>query len=280
MTDILLDALIDSLMIFPFVFLIYVLMEVIESAKNKDKIEKALSGKFSPIVAGVGGVIPECGFSVMCAKLYDNGLIKIGTLISAFIATSDEGLVVLISSGTAPLTILKLLLFKILYAIIIGEVLNIVLRSFNYKHVCSENNDCLECGEHHDKKIDRFLWHPLFHTFKTFLFVLVLNLAFGIIFYFVGEDNILAFIESSVNYQPLVCSLIGIIPNCGSSILLSEAFVGKVISFSGLLAGLSSNAGLGLALLFKKGKSLKNAFLVMAILYLSGVILGYLSLIL
>lgn len=281
MKEIVSDALFDSLKIFPFLLLIYVLMELIESAKSKVKIEKVLSGAAAPAVAGLLGAIPECGFSVVCAKLYDKGLIKLGTLIAAFISISDEGLIVLISSGASAKNVLLLLGVKILYAIAVGEAINFVLKFTGDKnaHVCPEDGDCIECGEHLEKFWDKFLFHPLLHAVKTFAFVLVFNLAFGTIIYLIGEDNVLSFMKKSVGLQPLFAGIVGLIPNCASSIIITQAFTRGAITFSALVAGLSANAGVGYLILLKNARKAKRNAVVLGLQFLLAVILGYILLI-
>ena len=278
MWEVLKDAVLDGLKILPFIMLIYVLMELIENARKKEKIEKALSGAGAPLVAGLLGAVPECGFAVMCAKLYDKGLIKIGTLIAAFISISDEGVVILFSRGEA-VTALIVMAVKIVYAVAVGEIINLLFAKNDVIHVCPEKDECIECGERHEKGVDKYFWHPLFHTVKTFLYVLIINLAFGTAFYFIGEDNVIAFMSKSVALQPIFSAVIGIIPNCASSIMLAEGYIGGVIGFSGLAAGLSANAGIALTILFKNRKNVKKVALIIAILFALSVLLGYITLI-
>ena len=275
MEEAILDALIDSLKIFPFIFIIYAFMEAIESANNKNKIEKALASDFAPVIASFTGVIPECGFSVMCAKLYENGLIRVGTLIAAFLATSDEGVIVLLSSGTSIFVILKLLALKILFAALIGEILNIVLYKFGVSHTCAKKDECLECGERHESVIDKFLFHPFYHAAKTFIYLLMINVILSLVIYFVGEDNLFLGANSFFT-EPLLSGLVGLIPNCASSIVLASAFTKGILGFSGLIAGLSVNAGMGILILMKNRRWKENIAIVV-MLYVFGVVLGYIS---
>ena len=277
MWEVLLDALLDGLKILPFIFLIYLLMEAIENARKKEKIEKALSGAGAPLVAGLLGAVPECGFAVMCAKLYDKGLIKIGTLIAAFISISDEGVIILLSDGkiSAALIVMGV---KILYAIAVGEVINLLFSKNDEVHVCPEKDRCIECGKHNEKPIDKYLLHPAFHTAKTFLYVLIINIAFGTAFYFIGEDKILSFMDRSEGLEPVFSGLIGIIPNCASSIFLAEAYIGGMIGLSGLMAGLSANAGIAVTILLRNRKKIKKTLLIILLLYLLSVALGYITL--
>ena len=276
MWDVLLDAFLDSIKIFPFILLIYILMETIEHAGHKENIERILGGPFAPAVAGFLGAVPECGFAVMCAKLYDKGLIKTGTLIAAFLSISDEGLIILITEGASATDILLLLGVKILYAIAVGEALNLLFVKKDAAHICPEKDDCIECGAHHEKNFDKFFLHPLTHTVKTFIYVLVINFALGTVIYLVTEESITAFMDKSVLLQPLIASLIGLIPNCGSSIILAKAFTGNILSFAGLIAGLSANSGIGILILLKSKTNYRKAFMIMGLQYILAVILGYL----
>lgn len=275
MWEVLLDAALDSLKIFPFILLIYILMEVIENAGSKENIERILRGPFAPCVAGALGAVPECGFAVMCAKLYDKGLIKIGTLIAAFLSISDEGVIILLTSGAKAVDVILLIAIKIVYAITVGEIINLLLAKRDAAHICPEKDDCIECGEHHEKKFDKYFLHPLYHALTTFVYVLAINIALGTAIYLLGEDRITAFMDKSVPMQPLIASLIGLIPNCGSSIILAQAFNGGVLGFAGLIAGLSANSGIGILILLKSKKNYKKAFLIIGLQYVLAVALGY-----
>ena len=278
MWDVIVDALLDGLKVMPFLFLIYVLMEVIENARDKEKIEHALSGKGAPIMAALLGTIPECGFAVATAKLYDKKLIRTGTLIAAFLAVSDEGLIVLVSSGVKITSILLFVGIKVVYAIIVGEILNRLLARRDEAHICPEKDDCIECGEHHAKFWDKYIFHPLFHTVKTWIFIVILNIIFGTIIHFIGEDNLNAFLNKNIYFQPLFASIIGLIPNCASSIVIAQAYVSGAITFSALLAGLSANAGLGIIILLRSKENVKKSVFILLTMFILALILGYATL--
>ena len=271
------DAVKDALVIFPFLFFVYVLMEMIEAAGNKEKIERALAGGGAPLFAALTGVIPECGFSVACAKLFDGGLITVGTLVAAFIATSDEGIVILLSAPNGVGYALLLMAIKILYAAFIGVLLNILLKNFGKKHVCPVKDDCVECGERHEKFFDKFVAHPFYHAAKTFIYVLIVNVALNLVLHFIGEENVFSFIDKNFAVEPVFTALFGLIPNCASSIFLAKGFTYGIISFSGLIAGLSANSGVGMLILLKKGKNIKQNALIMLITYAAGVLIGYIT---
>ena len=277
MLDVLFDSVKDALVVFPFLFLVYILMETIESAGNKEKLERALSGKYAPLFAAATGVIPECGFSVMCAKLFDGKFIAFGTLIAAFAATSDEGIIILLSESGSLKYAGLLLVLKIVYAAFIGVLLNVLFKDFFNKHICPVKDDCVECGERHEGFFDKFVAHPFYHAAKTFFYVLIINIALNSAFYFLGEERVFSFISSKKIFEPLFTALFGLIPNCASSIFLARAFTYDVISFSGLIAGLTANSGVGMLILFKNGKKPVRNVLVVLTTYIVGVIIGYIT---
>ena len=277
MAEILQDATKDALLIFPFIFIIYMLMEIWEEARNKEKIEKALSGSCAPVVAAFTGIIPECGFSVMCAKLYDTGFITTGTLIAAFVSTNDEGLIVLLSGGAGAYPVLLLLAFKIIFAVFLGLLLNVIMPLNKTRR--SNRGCCLECGQRHGGFFDTFVMHPFYHSAKTFVYIFAVNIFFGVILYFIGEDALNRFISGSAALQPVIAPIIGLIPNCASSILLASAYLKGAIGFQGLLAGLVANAGLGLAVVAKNSENRKKTLFIILILYLAGVFSGYCAMI-
>ena len=277
MIDVIVDSIIDSVKIFPFVFIIYVLMEIIEDAKNKEKIEKALKTDYAPVFSALTGLVPECGFSVMCAKLYDNGMIKIGTLIAAFIASSDEGLIILFSNGTNLSVILTVVLYKLIFAVFFGLIFNVLLKNFGTKHICPEYGDCLECGERHEKFWDRFVVHPFNHAAKTFIYFIVINVFLGSVIYLIGEEKISLFLDNSKLLQPLLAVIIGLIPNCASSIFIAQSFTEGIICLPALICGLSVNAGMGLLVLFNKKRKIKDNVIIILLMVITSLIAGYVA---
>ena len=213
----------------------------------------------------------------MCAKLFDGGLIAVGTLISAFASTSDEGVIILLSEGFVA-TAGMLVGIKIVFAAFMGLVVNVIFKKASNKHVCPIKDDCVECGEHHGDFVDKFILHPFFHAAKTFIYVLVINVALNLVLGFIGEEKVISAMSSSAGVEPLYTALFGLIPNCASSIFLSRGFIKGVISFSGLIAGLTANSGVGMLILLRKGKNIKKNLLILAIMYFTGAIIGYITL--
>lgn len=280
--EILLDALKDSALVFPFLLLTYVLIEFIQRKSNFVKNGNFLTGKLAPLYGGALGLFPQCGFSVMSAKLYESNLIKAGTLLAVFIATSDEAFALLLTSGNF-IALLTLLVLKFVIAIIVGFSVNAFIKksiSIKYKGVTSIKHEeyCRQCGisNKNATKIEAYLWYPLLHALKTFLFVFTINLAFGIIIFYIGEENILSFMQTNLLLQPIFTALVGFIPNCASSILITQLFIKNGITFGSMFAGLSCNAGIGIAIMLKNKKNIKTNLLIVAILFVVSILSGYL----
>lgn len=297
MLDIISDCLSDSLKMLPLIFLTYVIIELIERKADFAKNGRFLTGKAAPVLGSLAGAFPQCGISVMSAKLYERGIIGIGTLLSVFIATSDEAFSILISSPQR-LALIPLLLIKIVIAVIVGEVANLIFHKkitpedekFDHEEICThchdhgtededEHDDDHRETRSHAKKLwaKRYLLIPLIHSLQTFAYVLAVTLVFGILFAdngLIGADKLSAFLDSSKYFAPFITSLIGLIPNCASSAVITSAYVRGAISFGAMTAGLISNAGVGLAILFKNTRKTKRNLLIMLTLYLIGSICG------
>ena len=297
MLDIISDCLSDSLKMLPLIFLTYVIIELIERKADFAKNGRFLTGKAAPVLGSLAGAFPQCGISVMSAKLYERGIIGVGTLLSVFIATSDEAFSILISSPQR-LALIPLLLIKIVIAVIVGEVANLIFHKkitpedekFDHEEICTHCHDhgTEDEDEHEDdhretrshaKKLwaKRYLLIPLIHSLQTFAYVLAVTLVFGILFADNGlivADKLSAFLDSSKYFAPFITSLIGLIPNCASSAVITSAYVRGAISFGAMTAGLISNAGVGLAILFKNTRKTKRNLLIMLTLYLIGSICG------
>ncbi|MBO7377302.1 MAG: arsenic efflux protein [Clostridia bacterium] len=273
--EVLLDALLDTLKVFPFILAAFILIAAIERQIKADKIEKALGGKLAPLIGSATGVVPICGFSAMAAKFYREGVIAVGTLVAIFIAASDEGVIVLLTGGKWR-EFLILTAVKIAIAVAVGYVANGIFRGERNSHAHGDGAEFSHChhGGEGESNLHAYLIHPLLHCLKTTAFVLAVNVALGMVIYFVGEENFSNFMAGTGYFQPFVSALVGLIPNCAPSVVIAETFVKGNLSFGGLLAGLTANAGVGLALIFgEKDKILKNLAIVFT-LYFVGVMAG------
>ncbi len=255
----------------PFLFLAYLLMEYIEH-KASTKMENTVAkiGKFGPFVGTGLGLIPQCGFSASCSNLYATGLITEGTLIAVFIATSDEAIPLLLSKPEVTGDIWKFILVKIIFGIVIGFMVDLMLKLLKIKKQPVEL--CKDCGCEEEGGIFK---PALKHTLKTALFIFIVSLVLGVVMEFVGED-ILHRVLLTDNYaQPFIAGLLGLIPNCSVSVAMIELYSEGVLSFGATCAGLCSGAGIGLAVLFKTNKSFKENMRIVGILYATSALIGF-----
>lgn len=281
MWDIILDALIDTLKVFPFLLVIYIMIEFLEQRTSFTRNYKILQGKLAPLIGSATGIIPQCGFSVMAAKLYDRGLIRTGTLLAVLLATSDEALIILLSSATAkPVSaayIMPLIVIKLLIGIGVGYLVNFLYTAEKLQEAGAEEIHAYSCGREHDGKSDIkvFLVNPLLHSLLIAFYLLIVNLIFGFIIAAVGEETITSSLMIGGAYwQPFITALIGLIPNCASSVVITQTFIDGGILFGSCISGLCANAGLGLVVLFRNTKKIKRNIVFTLTLYLISAVAG------
>lgn len=276
MWNVVLDALLDTLKVFPFLLVIYILIEFIEHRTSFTRNHKILSGKLAPLIGSATGIIPQCGFSVMAAKLYDKGLIRTGTLLAVFLATSDEALIILISSGSSAAAVMPLIVIKLLVGVGVGYFVNFILSNETLQSPENEEIHAYSCGREHEGKSDLKVYfiEPLLHTLKITFYLLIVNLVIGFIINAVGEEKIAGSLIGGAYWQPFITAAIGLIPNCASSVILTGAYVNCGITFGSCVAGLCCNAGLGLVVIFKNTKKIKRNILLAVSLYLISAAVG------
>ena len=275
--DIILDALKDSALVFAFVFLIHVLLSFFEHKLTNFMVKHKKTG---PLFGSLFGLIPQCGTSVMGAELYIKKYITIGTLAAIFLSCSDEAFIAILTSGKPDKILMVLPLIGLKFAI--GFIVGFLFDVIDNKQKVEDTDDVVEepeCHKHHthNSPVHKHLVHPLIHSLEIFAYVLVINLTLGFIIGFVGQDNFSNFIRMNKYLSPLFASIIGLIPNCASSLLLAELFVEGNLSFGSLLAGLLVNAGLGMMVLLKNKKSAKNLILILVVCFLTAVASGYIT---
>lgn len=275
MKEVIIDALIDTLKIVPFLFVAFLIMEFIEhkfNKKGKEKIKKA--GKLGPLFGSLLGAVPQCGFSAMATNLYATRIISVGTLIAIYLSTSDEMLPILISEGASAGVIFKFLIIKIIIGMVCGFVIDFILRK---KH----KNDNYEiedfCEKEHCHCSHGIITSSLKHTINITIFILIVNLILNAGMHYFGEEKISEIFLKDSLFAPFISSLIGLIPNCGASVILTELYLGGAISFASCLAGLLTGSGVALALLFKVNKNKKENVKIVVILYLIGVLSGVIA---
>lgn len=272
MKDIIIDALIDSLKLLPFLFVVYLIMEILEHKSNShtEKIIKK-SGKFGPIIGSVLGIFPQCGFSVMASNLYIVRVISLGTLISIYLSTSDEMLPILLSSNVEVSTILKFLLVKLVIGMLFGLLIDLFV---NRKKQKISNEITKICEHEHCHCDENIWWSATKHTFTIFIFVLAINLGMDILINLIGEDKISSFLINRSILGPIVSGVIGFIPNCASSVIITELYLNNALTCGSAISGLLCASGLGVLVLFKMNKNYKENILIVFILYTISVLVG------
>jgi len=274
------DTLADGLKMLPFLFAAYLLIEYVEH-RHSASMERVLAGggKTGFLAGAFLGLVPQCGFSAMAADLYASNVITVGTLISVFVATSDEAIPVLISEPKLWPVILKLLIIKLIAASLCGFLIDNVFRKFlpasihgGYQGKIEE----IDCHEH--KEEEGILQAALRHTLHIFFFILIFTFLLNIIMTAAGTENLSRFLNASGVLQVFAAGLVGMIPNCAASVLITQMFAAGQLGFPGLLAGLCTGAGIGPLVLLRTCRNKKQAVLVLILLYGTGVLIGLLDL--
>ena len=298
-----LHALKHTAVLLPFIFLIYALIELIENKADLKKVTK-FGGKLGPLVGSATGLIPQCGFSVMAAKLFEQKYIPVGTLLAIFMATSDEAFIIMLSSGEGAAWLLPLLLSKIVIGVAVGYAADGILRLFGKKQTCMQmpktvngNPDTTHeifiqryledrdvevncsCGRKHegDSAWKNYLWYPFLHMVKVGAFILLVNFVLEAVIHGVGGEAVFAdFMQKNRFLQPFITCGVGLIPNCASSVVITETFLGGGITFGSCVAGLCVNAGMGFVVLFRNTRQWKRNLLLIGACYLISVVIGLL----
>lgn len=269
---------IDTLKLLPFLFLTYIFMEYLEhrAGNNAERVLKH-SGQFGALIGSALGIVPQCGFSSAAAGLYSARVISLGTLIAVFLSTSDEMVPIFISHGASANMLLKALLVKFIVALVAGLFVDIIINIVNKKRgitpavqideICKRDN----CHCHND-----ILKSALVHTGKVTLFIFVFTLILNFLVDFVGESNIALLVLNKPVIANILAALVGAIPNCASSIIISELFIDGIISSGAMISGLLINSGVALAILFRTNKPRKNSWLILGMLFAISIAVGIL----
>lgn len=264
--DVLFDTGIDALKLLPFLFLAYLAMECLEhwtGGRMQEIVRK--SGKAGPAIGGLLGIFPQCGFSAAAANLYAGRIITMGTLIAVFLSTSDEMLPIMISENVAPSMIGKILLIKVIFAFAAGFLVDLLFRrkvEMRIGHLC-ERHHC-----HCEKGIWRSALH---HTWKIFLYIVVISLILNFAIALIGEETLAALVQGKPALSLFLSALVGMIPNCASSVILTQLYLGGVLSAGALMAGLLSGSGVGFLVLLKVNDDRRENLRIFVLLYAIGV---------
>lgn len=267
----------ESINLIPFLFIIFVFIEISENYFS-EKIENlSLSSRiWGPFIGSCLASLPQCGFSIIVTILYIKKFVSLGTLIAVYISTSDEAIPILLANPDMFSSILPLIFTKITIGVTAGYLID-----FIFKPQLKTADSNLEVEEHgcchHEihSKISKLLIHPLKHTLNIFLFILLINCILSVAIEY-AENAMTILFNTNAFLQVIVSSLIGLIPNCAASVLVVMLYLKSIIGFGSMIAGLSTNAGLGLLVLFKNNENLKDSFKIVGILVLISIISGLL----
>ncbi len=335
MGDVLLDALLDTLKVLPFLLVMNFLIELIEYKSKGLKADKILKGGLAPLLGTAVGIVPQCGFSVVATELYSKRKIALGSLLAVYLATSDEALPIMLSSYAGLIKLLPVLIIKVCFALVVGysvfgaeKIISRRKKSISSgedgspgaveEHTDGEESGINECAHEHTsnahgeiaesddacahahihgchnhaleesltlpenatrKQKAAFVWnvflkHPIIHTLTVIAYILVVNVVFGIVIYYVGEKRIADFIGSTGYLQPILSALVGVIPNCASSVVITELYIVGGLNLGGTVAGLCMSAGIGYAVLIKQNRPVKDSVVVILLMYVLSVALG------
>lgn len=270
--DAIADSLIDSIKLLPFLFLTYLAMEYLEHKAGR-KMQEAIrrAGRGGPVIGSILGAFPQCGFSTAASNLYAGRIITVGTLLAIFLSTSDEMLPIMISENVEAAVILKILAVKVIVGMTAGFLFDFILndrkKEMQIEHLCEQHHCHCEEG----------IWKSaLHHTLEIFLYIMIISLALNLFIAWIGEDVLADLVLNRPVLGELAAALVGMIPNCASSVAITQLYLNGVLSAGALTAGLLSGSGVGLLVLFRVNDDQRENFKILVLLYVAGVAGGLL----
>ncbi len=274
---VLIHTLVDSVKMLPFLYIAYLLIEAIEHHHGR-KIERALAngGHWGFVPGALLGCIPQCGFSAMASNFYSSRVITLGTLLAVFLSTSDEAIPMLMAVPEQWPQMVMLIVVKVAVGLLAGFLLDFVCRKWvpvSLRGGYTGSAEEVDCHEEHEAQSS--IWRAaLMHTLNIFVFIVLFSFLISLIVHGVGEDAVASFLRGMGPLQPIFAALIGLVPNCAASVLLTQLYLAGSISFSSVVAGLCSGAGVGLAVLYRTNPSLKQNLFITGLLWAMGACAG------
>ena len=270
---VLMHAVTDTLRLVPFLFLTYLVMEYLEHKTQKttqEMIRKA--GKLGPLIGGIAGVFPQCGFSAAASSFYAGGVIAVGTLMAVFLSTSDEMLPILISEKQPLGLILNILSAKILIGAAAGFLIDIFLFRKSDKEEHHHIHDI--CAHEHCHCEKGILRSAVSHTLQITFFIILITFVMNVVLHFVGEEALAELILNRPVLGPILAGAVGLIPNCAASVAITQLYLSGAMSTGAMMSGLLSGAGAGLLVLFRANHNKKENLKIVCLLYAIGVLTG------
>ena len=266
MSEIILDSAIDSIKLLPFLFLTYLFMEWLEhktGSAARNRIRTA--GKLGPVWGGLLGVIPQCGFSAAASSLFSGRVITVGTLIAVYLSTSDEMLPIMISNAVPAVTIVKILACGLVVEYVYTHILKKQEKDMDIHEICEEERCHCEHG---------LFSSAASHTLKVFVYIFLISLVLNIIIGLAGEETLAGFFTGTPIVGEMMAALVGLIPNCASSVVITQLYLDHIIGAGAMMAGLLVNAGVGLLILFRLNHDRAQNLKIIGTLYGLGVFWG------
>lgn len=310
--DILSDAFLDTVYLVPFLFVTYLLMEILEHKtgnKTQEMVKRA--GVAGPAIGAVLGAVPQCGFSAAAATLYSGRVVSLGTLYAVLLSTSDEMLPVFIAEQAPIGLIATILISKIIIGMLFGFIVDLIYRtrhaqgeSLRIHEICerehcachegcdtcehnpelvySHHDDCADGCDHHHHEHDHSHEHgaadiaksALVHTVQVTVFILIISLALNVVLAFVGEDALASALSGNEVLSVVCAALVGLIPNCAASVVIAQLFLDGVIEFGAMMAGLLVSAGVGILVLLRTNRPVKQSIFILLGLLAFGIVSG------
>lgn len=271
--DVLMDAAMDSVRMLPFLFAAFCLLEAMEkhAGNFSQRVLTGIRGA-GPLLGAMLGCVPQCGFSVLAANLFSGGMISAGTLLAVFLSTSDEAILMIMGQPKSAGVVGKLLLTKVLIAVVAGYLVDLCFPKLfagkkEIHDLCKKDS----CGCEHSHGVLLPAWN---HTIRLFVYILIFSACLNLILEVAGLGKVESLFWSGSMLQPILTALIGFIPNCAASVLLTELYLQGVISFAAAVAGLCTSAGVGLVVLWRVNQDKKENLKLMGVLYAVAVVSG------
>jgi hypothetical protein len=271
--DIIKETLIDAIKLLPFLFLTYLAMEYLEhrtSEKTNSVIQR--TGRFGPVFGGILGAVPQCGFSAAASNLYAGRVITLGTLIAIYLSTSDEMLPILISQKAGFSLILKILLAKAAIGVVGGLIVDLIFRQRHHQEEHEHIHDI--CEQEHCHCEEGIFKSALRHTLQITFFIVVISFIINIAVDLVGHEALAALILDRPVLGPVIAGIIGLIPNCAASVVITQLYLEGVLGAGAMMSGLLVGTGVGLLVLFRVNHNRKENMKIVGILYAIGVTVG------
>ena len=281
-------SVLDTLALVPLLFVTYLAMEAIEhsaSAHVRAAVER--SGKAGPVVGALLGALPQCGFSAMAATLYAGRVVTVGTLVAVVLSTSDEMVPVFLAHQEPLGRLATIMGVKIAIGLVVGLVVDALLRLWHragdghlHIHELCEREHC-HCDDDHDgHEHGHGRWaivrSALVHTVQVTLFILAVTFVFGLVIEYVGQDALGELLANHPVRATFVAALVGLIPNCGASVAITELYLDGVLSAGPMLAGLLASGGVGLLVLWRTNADARQNAAITAFVYVVAVVAGLL----